>query len=408
MRITLTSIGSLQNRGVEALAVTSIEGFRRVFLDPKITVLTHHRIVNELLLDASQATLCDDPYRNRRIRILRRLGPLQHLLWPLRGVAVVQLERHLACQDLVIASGGDNFSSDYGSPAVWLHPLRHAERCGVPVVFMAQSIGPFRNEAHRSAFVPVAERAKLLSVRERASYDYVTKDLGISSSRVVLTADPAFLLNPASASWVEKALAHYGIDPLRPKVAISVSQGISRYAKVDEKAHLAKLTAVIKMVLEDFDAQVILVPHVRSPRPRGNDFLLAEQLLRQHQFDRRIFLLQADHTAREFKGIIGACDLVVAERMHAAIAGMSSGICTVVIGYSVKGHGIVSDALGVDSLAEGLVIPVDEFVKTERGLNLISAAWNRRHEIAGRLRESLPAVRARAERNFTLLTSLRH
>ncbi|MFO1060551.1 MAG: polysaccharide pyruvyl transferase family protein [Dongiaceae bacterium] len=406
MRITLTSIGLLQNRGVEALAVSTIAGFRRVFANPEITVLTHHRAANAPVLAETGVALRDDPYFGRKFEMLQRLGPLQDAVKPVLAGNIAGLERHLAAQDLVVASGGDNFSSDYGSPAVWLHPLRRAQRHGVPVVFMAQSIGPFRSPEHRDVFLPVAAAARLISVRESASWDYVTGELGIPREQVALTADPAFLLQPAPAAWTEKALAYYGIDRGRPIVALSVSQGISRFGAVDATEHRRQLAAVIRTALDDLGAQVLLVPHVEDPRPHNNDLLIADALLRDLDYDRRVAVTRLNHSAAEFKALIAAADLVVAERMHAAIAGLSSGVPTLVVGYSVKGAGITSDVLGGDALAEGLVVPIADFVGGSRGPGLVAAAWERRAELAGRIARNLPGIRSRAEQNFTLLPAL--
>jgi colanic acid/amylovoran biosynthesis protein len=406
MRITLTSIGLLQNRGIEALAVSTIAGFRRVFAKPEITVLTHHRIANAPVLAESGVELLDDPYFGRKFEILQKLGPLQDAIKPMLAGNVAGLERHLAGQDLVVASGGDNFSSDYGSPAVWLHPLRHAQRQDVPVVLMAQSIGPFRSAEHRDVFLPVAAAARLITVRESASLDYVTGELGIPRERVVLTADPAFLLQPAPAAWTAKALAWYGLERGRPIVAISVSQGISRFGGVDAAEHRRQLAAVIRAALDELGAQVLLVPHVEDPRPHNNDLLIADALLRDLDYDRRVAVARLNHSAAELKALIAAADLVVAERMHAAIAGLSSGVPTLVIGYSVKGNGITSDVLGGDARAEGMVVPIADFVAGGRGPALVAAAWARRGEVAERLARNLPGIKARAELNFTLLPAL--
>jgi colanic acid/amylovoran biosynthesis protein len=402
MRITLTSIGLLQNRGIEALAVSIISGFRRIFADPEITVLTHHRLANEPVLAETGVALRDDPYFGRKFEMLQKLGPLQDAVKPMLAGNIAGLERHLAGQDLLVASGGDNFSSDYGSPAVWLHPLRHAQRHGVPVVFMAQSIGPFRRAEHRHVFLPVAQAARLITVRESASYHYVTAELGLPADRVALTADPAFLLEPAPAAWADKALAYYGIERGRPTIAVSISQGISRFGAVDTAEHRRQLEAVIRLALDRLGAQVLLVPHVEDARPHNNDLLLADALLRDLDYDRRVAVTRLNHGAAELKALIAACDLVVAERMHAAIAGLSSGVPTLVIGYSVKGSGITSDVLGSDALAAGLVVRVADFV-AGGGAGLVEAAWRRRDEIARRIGRNLPAIKARAELNFTLL-----
>jgi colanic acid/amylovoran biosynthesis protein len=404
MRITLTSIGLLQNRGVEALAVSTIAGLHRIFARPEITVLTHHRQANAPVLAETGISLRDDPYFGRKFEMLQRLGRLRDAVKPMLAGNVIALERQIAGQDLVVASGGDNFSSDYGSPAVWLHPLRHAQRSGVPVVLMAQSIGPFRNAEHRDVFVPVARDARLITVRESASYDYVTGELGIAAAQVALTADPAFLLEPAPAAWTEKALAYYRIERGRPVVALSVSQGISRFGAVDAAAHRRQLEAVIRLALDRLGAQVLLVPHVEDPRPHNNDLLLADALLRDLDYDPRVAVTRLNHGAAELKALIAACDLVVAERMHAAIAGLSSGVPTMVIGYSVKGNGITSDVLGSDAAAAGLVVPVADFV-AGGGPALVEAAWQQRGEIARRIAANLPAIKARAEQNFILLPS---
>ncbi len=69
-----------------------------------------------------------------------------------------------------------------------------------------------------------------------------------------------------------------------------------------------------------------------------------------------------EHTPSEYKAIIARADMVVAERMHAAIAAFSSGACALCVGYSVKARGIVDGFLGEGAAAEGWVVPVADFV----------------------------------------------
>ncbi len=79
---------------------------------------------------------------------------------------------------VVIASGGDVFSSDYGIDflKVQLRPLKLALEAGTPVVFLAQSIGPFKTNEEAQVWLDVAQSSKLVTIREVLSYNYVTKD----------------------------------------------------------------------------------------------------------------------------------------------------------------------------------------------------------------------------------------
>jgi colanic acid/amylovoran biosynthesis protein len=297
------------------------------------------------------------------------------------------------------------FSSVYGSLSRHLKPLELALEAGVPVVFLAQSIGPFSTPADAKAWLAVAQRAALITVREATSYRYVTEELGLAEARVALTADPAFLLEAADAATVRSMLAQLGIVPERPLIAVAASRGISRFTACDSRKHQAHWESLISRILEELDAQVLLIPHVQDTFTPNDDRLLATEILRSLGFHPRLHLAGADHTAAEFKGLISMCDLVVAERMHAAIAGLSSAVCTLAIGYSVKAGGIMNRLLGERSAAE-VVIPFADFLNPDLAWSRLCAAWRERESISATLREALVAVRAEAALNFDLIAQL--
>ncbi len=405
VRIVVTSLGSFANRGVEALAQTCFAQLKKHIPNSQITALVRTPDYNRRRVEDSTIQMRADMFGTAVAAVARRMGPVGELFKKRFLSSLVEQERLVREADVVIVSGGDNFSSDYGSPEVHLRPLRHAQKHGVPVVFLAQSIGPFREQGHRNVFLPVARKAELITVRERISYDYVTQDLKLDPSRIEITADPAFLLPPASAEQVRQFFNYYGVAEDRPKTAIAVSQGICGFVGMQADGHFARLCQLIERLLQNPEQQILLVPHVEDSAD-NNDLLLANRLLRHFKFDRRIFITGLDHSASEFKGIIAACDMLVAERMHAAIAALSSGVCCVVIGYSIKGSGIMGDLLGSDPVREGLVIPLKDFIENDSSLELIQSAWQRREQIGRQLKGVLPAFKARAERNFELIAEV--
>lgn len=88
----------------------------------------------------------------------------------------------------------------------------------------------------------------------------------------------------------------------------------------------------------------------------------------------RVILLE-DCNAMELKGYISRCRFLIAARTHASIAGYSTGVPTLVVGYSVKAVGIASDLFGT---AKNYVLPVNALSRKEE----LSEAfdWLMKHE----------------------------
>lgn len=406
MKAVITGITGLRNRGVEALIVPTVEQLlqRQPKLD--ISVLTVTADFDETRLNRYRATPINivTPPARRRSRVQRLKAKLPFYRPPV--LPETPDNRALREASVIIASGGDVFSSDYGGLHRHLQPLERGLKAGAHVVFLAQSIGPFKTDEEAQAWVNVAQRSKLVTVREKISYDYVTQKLGLSKDLVKHTADPAFLLQPPSAEVVANMLQGYGITKDRPVIAISVSQGISRFSNCNYDQHLKAWYRVVKLLLEELDTQVLIVPHVQEIYANNDDRIVSTNLLRALDFDPRVRIAGADHSASELKGLIGACDMVVAERMHAAIAGLSSGVCTVAVGYSIKAEGIMTDLLGHESLHNGLLISIQQFLDADKACTTIRSAWERRQDVANQLREVLPQIKQNSASNFDMIAKI--
>ncbi|MBE9179720.1 polysaccharide pyruvyl transferase family protein [Oculatella sp. LEGE 06141] len=399
MKAVITGITGLRNRGVEAMVDVTVEQLTRH--QPTLTV----DVLSETP-DYDQVQLHHD-----NVSVIGRKNSLdwKRLLYAKASKFYTPLAPDYGLvkdASVVIASGGDVFSSDYGLAFLEqeLKPLKFALNAKIPVVFLAHSIGPFKTEAEASAWLEVARQSALVTVREALSYRYVTKELGLSETIVEHTADPAFLLTPPPAELSKAMLRFYGITDDRPVVAVAPSQGITKYTGANQDQHLNTWCQIIQTILETLDAQVLLVPHVQEIKYRNDDRILATNLLRTLGFDSRVCLAGGNHSASEFKGLIGACDMVIAERMHACIAGLSSCVCTVPIGYSVKAEGIMADLLGDNH--KGLVISFQEFLDADQTCAMIQSAWKRRHEVVEQLTQTMPQIKEKAEKNFGLISRI--
>ena len=404
MKALITGVTGFRNRGVEAIVIPTVEQLQQRQPNFEAQILTKTPEYDQIRLQDYYATPIRDALINRSTRRLQCLIlQISEVYHPLAR-DYHQLKEVIRQSSLVIATGGDIFSSDYGSLYRHLRPLKMALKANIPIIFLAQSIGPFKTDREAQAWLDVARRAQLITVREKLSYEYVTQKLSLPTDLVQHTADPAFLLKPSSPETVNKLLGFYGIDRERPQIAITISQGISRYTQGDRVRHLQAWQQVIKMLLEDLDVQILLVPHVQDIYVNNDDRLIISDLLRSLDFDPRISLMGGDYSASEFKGLIGSCDLVIAERMHACIAGLSSGVCTVAIGYSVKAEGIMSDLLGNHS--QDFLISFQDFLEVNTSYPKIIRAWEKRKTIMAQLEELLPKIKLNSRKNFDLVLEI--
>ncbi|HOW63665.1 MAG TPA: polysaccharide pyruvyl transferase family protein [Candidatus Paceibacterota bacterium] len=402
MKIVITGITSFRNHGVEALVTTTIEQLRQRL--PGTSFLVLDRMPE---FDSSRIKSPDVKFKlDETIRPLYSSRLRRALLQLSDHVEALGREYQATIRDLqnataVVASGGDIFCSEYGHQSLLSHlaPLNIARQAGIPFFIHAQSIGPFKNESDRRAFLAVARSAAHITVRERMTFDYMIGQLGFPERQVTLTADPAFLLSRTDASWRE----HFRFAGSKPLVALSTSQAVCNWMGSDYADHFRSWCRVIEWLRRELDANLILIPHVQELSTKNDDRILATDLARHYLFDPHLQIAGGDFSASDFKGIISQCDLVVAERMHAAIAGLSSGIPTVVIGYSVKGEGILTDLLGAQTVQESVLIPLKTFLDATVPQQRITKAWEDRASIKARIEQQLPGTRRLAALSFDVI-----
>ncbi|MDB9318088.1 MULTISPECIES: polysaccharide pyruvyl transferase family protein [Cyanophyceae] len=396
MRVIITGVTGFRNRGVDALVTTTIEQLNVINKQINIIVQTKTPEYDcEKLKVFKNVTTFGYP-SNLKDKVRDKFSSFHHKF--AFDYNLIKNSR------LLIASGGDLFTSDYsGSLEFYLKPLKLALKLNVPIVFLGQSIY-FNTEKKENAFLDVAQNAKLITVRENISYRYLVEKLGLSTKIVKQTADSAFLLKIPSSKTINNLLLSYGCRQEKPLVVICPSEAITKYRNIDIKSHFKAWTQVIDVILNKLDAQVLIIPH--SQYPEGDDRIIGSNLHQFFDYDSRIHFAGIDHTASEFKGLISHANFVISERMHSAIAGLSTCIPTLVIGYSVKAEGIISDLLEKKLPEKEMLIDINDFVKPGLASQQLLIAWQRQHEVKTELQKVFPQMQDKARGNFELIKKL--
>lgn len=413
MSIALLGVTGFRNRGVEALALPVVNmllerpsaGTVRIF--SWSAEHDQQRLQSERLLFVAtgfrriSATAARPSRRERWKRWIRGGLKGQGKGAQRRELVDPQLLAQLQGSRLAVISGGDVYSSEYGHDSLLYYcSLVHtAKAAGLVVVLLGHTVGRFTNAADENAWRACAAKIDLLTTRDQLTYDYLAQIDGLADKTKVC-ADVAFGLQPAV-----QAPASAFADPSRPCVALSISRGLHRWCALSAESHRSAWLELIQHMLQEWQVNVMLIPHVQESY--GDDRQLATDLHRSTNFDPRLWVAAEDLSASEFKRLISTCDLVVAERMHAAIAGLSTQVPTVMVSYSLKVEGIAALAYAdLSSGARSMVIEANMLQEPALAIEKLSRAWHDRSNVQRCLASSIPGIQTLASQNFLHLGAL--
>jgi colanic acid/amylovoran biosynthesis protein len=358
-----------------------------------------------MALEGAAAVVADWPAYFQSGRLERYLRHVKAAVRP-RGNSLQAIEA-LKSATVVVASGGDVFSSDYRSLRRHIGQVEIAQAFGKPTIFLAHSIGPFKTDAEAGMMRAVLERATLITVRESRTRQYVVQELRIPADRVRLTADVAFLLPPSPPDRIAGLRRSLGLRD-SGYVALAPSEGITSFKSTkdrfssskDREAHDRAWIRAIERILSSSTDDILIVPHVQEAHPAADDRRIASRLAEATGFNPRVRVAWGELSASDFKGLIQDARYLVGERMHACIAGLSTAVPTIAVGYSVKAQGIMEDLLGPNVTTEGLHISVAQFVASDGLKDELGAVARGQENIRQRLTEASGTATKRAEANF--------
>lgn len=237
---------------------------------------------------------------------------------------------------IALSVGGDNYC--YDNTGIYDYLNRAYNKAGMKTVLWGCSVEP--KVVEKSEVAKDLARYQLVVARESITYEAIKA----VNPNTILAPDPAFFMKSKECEIDQRVLDGnvVGINISPMIVSNETSDGIT----------LENYRQLIQYILEVTNLNIALIPHVVWKSNDDRSVLM--QLYQEFGQNDRIVLVE-DHTAPELKYIISKCKMFVGARTHATIAAYSSGIPTLVVGYSVKARGIARDLFGTE---KNYVIPV--------------------------------------------------
>lgn len=258
--------------------------------------------------------------------------------------------------DIALSIGGDNYCYKDVERYIMLHDLaleRHAK-----TVLWGCSVEPELTEDPQIAWD--LARYSLITARESISYEALKK----VNPNTVLVPDPAFTLkydkSNLSLAYRKRNIVGINISPMVQGQESIPGITIKNYQKL------------IDYIINTTDMEVLLIPHVIWDENDDREPL--RKIYNIYKDCTRVHLIE-DRDCTKLKEIISCCRFFIGARTHSTIAAYSTGVPTIVVGYSVKAKGIAIDLFGTD---RHFVLPVQNISKPDELLEAFE--WIEAHE----------------------------
>jgi polysaccharide pyruvyl transferase WcaK-like protein len=236
---------------------------------------------------------------------------------------------------------GDSFSDIYGaSRYIKTNLLKTvAEKNSDRFILGPQTYGPYSKKWAKNWATKLINRAYKVYSRDQKSAEILK---AMCNKEVKVVTDVAFGL-----PYTRQELADNG----RIKVAINPSgllwaggyTGNNQFGlTIDYKEYLKN---IVEKLTSDGGYDVYLLPHVGTADGSGeNDYEICKKLHEMYPDTHVIEGIDSPITAKNY---ISAMSVLIAARMHATVAGVSSGVATIPVAYSRKFRGLYSN-IGYD------------------------------------------------------------
>lgn len=278
--------------------------------------------------------------------------------------------------------------------------LPRAHRKGKKLACFDVGVGPVDTRAGRGMLRELAERMEFITVRDQESLD-ILRESGVQNPRVMLAADAAVMVRPAAQERVEAILARHGLAPGEDILAVNVNRYLDTWARprrepMGKERFLAVMASAINAFAQETDAAVLLVA------TQHHDVPISRELLeRLTGVPRRALVSNRECSHYEIKGVLGACSMLFAMRLHASILGASALAPSLGLAYQPKVEFFYNSLDLADCCTR-----FDRFNESDLA-EYLRFGWRERGRIRDRLAVRIPELQFEARKAARLVAALR-
>lgn len=275
--------------------------------------------------------------------------------------------------------GGDTYCYKNNTPYISYALNEYARKKRLSNVFWGCSI---EEKYINKDMVNDLKKYTMIFPRESLTYNTLRK-IGIPEEKLFQMCDPAFNLE---IEEVELPSQFYDSEV----IGINISPLVINSAGSKELIW-NNIFEVIEYILERTNMIIALIPHVYMENKEDLETL--NRIYSKYKQTNRVMLLDKFYNCKQLKYIISKTKILITARTHASIAGYSTCVPTLVLGYSVKSKGIAKDLFGE---YKNYVVPVQEIKEKDELLKAYQYIEENYKEIKKNLEQIMPNYKEKA------------
>ena len=296
-RVLVSGYYGFGNAGDEAILMAIVESLKKLKSDIEITALSA------------------EPSRTKNyygINAVQRTSP----------IAII---REISRADLVISGGGgllQDVTSNRSIP-YYLFILYMAKKLNKKVMFYANGVGPVFRNINKRMIKCVGNMVDLITVRDEQSRKEL-ENLGVSKPPIIVTADPAFVLEPIDDNTGCKMLKDLKISltEQHPRIGISVRPwNLNKSRKIIAEA--------CDYLVKSHNADIIFLP-MQYPKDYHESIEIVKLMKEKAK------IIPESTGPREVLWLCGKMDIIFGMRLHALIFGAMTNVPLVGLVYDPK------------------------------------------------------------------------
>jgi polysaccharide pyruvyl transferase CsaB len=323
----------------------------------------------------------------RDVEDTRRRYAVEHVVGArnlTRGEVIPEIE---GLDLFILGGGGILYDADVRD---YLREVSIAREKGVPVMVYAVSAGPLKDPNMQALVKDTLSQAAIITVRERNA-KRILEDTGIGCE-IIVTADPAFLLEPEPVP--EEVLKIEHLDSDKTIVGMSVREPGGAAPDLSEIAYHELLANAADFMVDRFNADIVFIPMERKASDTQHAHAVMAKMLRAQ----RASLLQGEYTPGQMLTLMGHLNFAVGMRLHFLIFAALQGVPFVALPYATKVSGILEDL--------HIAVPPLNLINAGRVISYIDQYWDNREVIKAKIDQILPSIKERAKENNRIAVRL--
>jgi polysaccharide pyruvyl transferase CsaB len=291
-------------------------------------------------------------------------------------------------------SGGGTLIQDVTSTRsliYYLSMISLAKLMDLRVMFYANGIGPLNKNSNKNLSAAVINKVDVITLREELSKS-VLQSLDITKPKVVVTADPALTIQPASDNEIDSLLREEGFDDLNGPFA---GFSVRRWRNIDK--YIDMVAQAADYMMDRYGVKPVFIP-LQYP----NDITVIEQIISKMKCKSYVIRNRSGNIGEaQVAGVIKRMDMLIGMRLHSLIFAASMGIPVIGLSYDPKVEGFLQYINQCQASAGSI-----ETLTFERLKGMIDCTWNSRDEISRQLNLVMTDLKEKAVRNANIAVDL--